>query len=311
MIYDEAAGGSVHNFPSASVHSMKGNVSLPMTTYDRLSRTCAVTILTLALAAPLARDAAAAPDAGTAAKPAAGAKAKSPAAKASGKTKAATTAKADGGAPAAATPAKAATKGDTKGEAKGEAKAETPPPANSSPMAELKKSNAELDKILKKNRPNWSPEAEAQRSEVRKVVGSFLDYGELARRALSRHWDGLTPKQRDEFVSTLRELVERSYLKQIHGGGANYDIKYEKEQKNGGEASVNATLNTTSRGKKVKVALEYRLLWKDGHWLVYDVLTDDQSMLENYRAEFNKIINKEGFDALLKRMKKKLDEKDE
>ena len=33
--------------------------------------------------------------------------------------------------------------------------------------------------------------------------------------------------------------------------------------------------------------------------------------LENYRAEFNKIINKEGFDALLKRMKKKLDEKEE
>ncbi|MBC8132669.1 MAG: ABC transporter substrate-binding protein, partial [Deltaproteobacteria bacterium] len=32
---------------------------------------------------------------------------------------------------------------------------------------------------------------------------------------------------------------------------------------------------------------------------------------ENYRAEFNKIINKDGFDTLLKRMKKKLEEKDE
>ena len=45
--------------------------------------------------------------------------------------------------------------------------------------------------------------------------------------------------------------------------------------------------------------------------MVYDVVTDEQSMLENYRAEFNKIINKEGFDALLKRMKKKMDEKEE
>ena len=185
----------------------------------------------------------------------------------------------------------------------------SPTPA-ASPMAELKRSNLALDKVLQKNRPNWSPEAELQRSEVRKIVGSFLDYGELARRALARHWDPLTPKQREEFVNTLRELVERSYLRQVHGNAA-YNIKYDKEEKNGNEASVTATLNTTARGKKVVIALEYKMLHKDGHWVVYDVLTDDQSMLENYRAEFNKIITKESFEALLKKMKKKLDEKDE
>jgi phospholipid transport system substrate-binding protein len=184
-----------------------------------------------------------------------------------------------------------------------------PPPAGSSPMAELKKSNQQLDKVLQKNRPNWSPEAELQRAEVRKVVGGFLDYGELARRSLARHWETLTPKQREEFVSTLRELVERSYLKQVHGNPS-YTIKYDKEEKAGNEATVDATLLTVSRGKKVNIALEYKMLWKD-HWVVYDVLTDEQSMLENYRAEFNKIINKDGFDALLKRMKKKLDEKQE
>ena len=185
-----------------------------------------------------------------------------------------------------------------------------PPPASSSPMAELKKSNEKLDKILQKNRPNWSPEAELQRSEVRKLVGSFLDYGELARRALAKHWDGITGKQREDFVETLRELVERSYLKQVHGN-ANYNIKYDKETKQDSEATVTGVLNTMARGKKVKIALEYKMLWRGDHWVVYDVVTDEQSMLENYRAEFNKIINKEGFDALMKRMKKKLAEKDE
>lgn len=205
-------------------------------------------------------------------------------------------------APAADKPAEAAA-------AKPADKPAGPPPASSSPMAELKRSNEKLDKILSKKSPNWSPEADAQRSEVRKLVGTFLDYGELAKRSLARHWETLTPKQRDEFVNTLRELVERSYLKQVHGN-PNYQIKYEKETKEGNEATVIGTLHTVARGKKVKVALEYKLLWKD-HWLVYDVVTDEQSMLENYRAEFNKIINKEGFDALLKRMKKKLDEKEE
>jgi phospholipid transport system substrate-binding protein len=218
-------------------------------------------------------------------------------------------------APPASTKAKATPAADKPAEApaapaaKPADKPATPPPASASPMAELKKSNEKLDKILAKKSPNWSPEADAQRSEVRKLVGTFLDYGELAKRSLARHWDTLTPKQRDEFVNTLRELVERSYLKQVHGN-PNYQIKYEKETKQGNEATVTGTLHTVARGKKVKVALEYKLLWKD-HWLVYDVVTDEQSMLENYRAEFNKIINKEGFDALLKRMKKKLDEKEE
>jgi phospholipid transport system substrate-binding protein len=188
--------------------------------------------------------------------------------------------------------------------------AETAPPANSSPMAELKKSNAQLDKVLQKNKPNWSPEAELERSEVKKLVGSFLDYGELAKRSLNKNWDKITGKQREEFVETLRELVERSYLRQMHGS-PNYNIKYEKEEKTGSEADVTATLNTVSRGKKTKVALEYKMLWRDGHWVVYDVVTDEQSMLENYRAEFNKIINRDGFDALLKKMRKKLDEKDD
>jgi phospholipid transport system substrate-binding protein len=204
---------------------------------------------------------------------------------------------------------KAAADEASKGAGEAPAAATGPPPPNSSPMAELKKSNAQLDKVLQRNRPNWSPEAELQRSEVRKVVGGFLDYAELARRSLGKNWDTITPKQRDEFVNTLRELVERSYLKQVHGN-PNYSIKYDKEEKTGNEADVTATLNTMSRGKKVQVALEYKMLWKD-RWVVYDVLTDDQSMLENYRAEFNKIINKDGFDALLRRMKKKLDEKEE
>ncbi len=204
-------------------------------------------------------------------------------------------------------------KADAPSKADAPAKADVPAgaatPPTGSPMAELKKQNLALDKVLQKNLPNWTPEAELQRTEVRKIVGSFLDYGELAKRSLARHWDTLTPKQRDDFSNTLRELVERSYLRQLHGN-ANYNIKYEKEAKDGNEATVDATLHTMARGKKVEIALQYKMLGKSGEWLVYDVLTDEQSMLENYRAEFNKIISKDGFDALMKRMKKKLDEKE-
>jgi phospholipid transport system substrate-binding protein len=188
-------------------------------------------------------------------------------------------------------------------------KAAATPPADSSPLAELRKSNNTLKKLLAKQPPSWSPENDARNSEVRKTVDQFLDFEELARRALNRHWDGLTPRQRTEFVTTLRDLVDRNYLKQIHGK-PDYDLKFDKETKDGNEAEVHATLTTTtSKGKKVSVELVHRMVYKGGHWVVYDVVTDDQSLLENYRAEFNKIIEKDGFDALLKRMRRKLDQK--
>ncbi|HJX65352.1 MAG TPA: ABC transporter substrate-binding protein [Polyangia bacterium] len=178
-----------------------------------------------------------------------------------------------------------------------------------SPMAELKKSDGALKKLFARRAPSWSPEADAKRGEMRKIVTGFLDFEELSRRSLARHWDGLSAKQRTEFVATLRDLIERSYIRQVHGS-PNYDMAFEKETIDGHEADVTATLHSMARGKKVNVSMEYKLLAKEGKWLVYDVITDEQSMLENYRAEFSKIINKESFDALLKRMKKKLEEKE-
>lgn len=198
----------------------------------------------------------------------------------------------------------------TKKAADAEATSPAAPPTGSSPMAELKKSDAALKKVFQKQAPSWSPESDAKRTEMRKIMDSFLDFDELGRRALARHWEGLSPKQRTEFVSTLRELIERSYLKQVHGA-ANYNLEFQKETITDSQADVIATLHASSKGKKVEVAMEYKLLYKGGRWLVYDVVTDEQSMIENYRAEFNKIIAKESFDALMKRMKKKLQEKEE
>jgi phospholipid transport system substrate-binding protein len=186
--------------------------------------------------------------------------------------------------------------------------AEAAPAGSDSPLADLKKANQQLKKSFGNRKPSWSPEAEAKNTEIRKIVGSFLDFEELARRALAKHWEGLTAKQRADFVKTLRELVERNYVKQLYGQ-PDYDLRLEREEKTDNEATVFGTLHATAKGKKVTMVLEYKLVRKGNRWVVYDVITDDLSLLENYRAEFNKVIAKESFDALLARMKKKLAEK--
>ena len=190
--------------------------------------------------------------------------------------------------------------------------AAAPAGAGDSPMGELRKANQQLKKSFANRRPSWSPEAEAKNTEVQKIVGGFLDFEELAKRSLSRHWDKLSSKQRTEFIKTLRELVERNYIRQLYGQ-PDYDLRLEREERAGEEATVWGTLHASSKGKKVTMELEYKFIRKaqgnTSRWVVYDVITDDLSLLENYRAEFNKVIARESFDALLAKMKKKLQEK--
>jgi phospholipid transport system substrate-binding protein len=188
--------------------------------------------------------------------------------------------------------------------------AATPASEGAGPRAALEDANLRLKKIFasRKPSPSWSPESEAKRADVQKIVGGFLDFEELAKRSLSRHWETLPPAKRAEFVKTLRELIERNYIKQLYGQ-PDYNLKLENEERSGNEATVTGTLHARAKGKKVTMALEYKMLRKNNRWVVYDVVTDDLSLLENYRAEFNKVIARESFDALLGKMKKKLAEK--
>ncbi len=210
---------------------------------------------------------------------------------------------------AVAAPTTAATKADAVKADAVKADAKAPAGAkNESPRASLEDANARLKKVFGTKKPSWSPEADAKSADIKKIVGSFLDFEELSRRALSRHWEGLTPAKRADFVRTLRELIERNYVQQLYGQ-PDYKLQLDTEEKKGDEATVAGTLFATAKGKKVEMALEYKFIKKNGRWVVYDVITDDLSMLENYRAEFNKVIARESFDALLAKLKKKLAQK--
>jgi len=47
---------------------------------------------------------------------------------------------------------------------------------------------------------------------------------------------------------------------------------------------------------------------KGERWMVYDVITDELSLVRNYRTQFQRIISGQGYDGLLTKMKTKLNE---
>lgn len=143
--------------------------------------------------------------------------------------------------------------------------------------------------------------AAERRSAVRKIANEIFDFSEIARRSLGRYWQPLSEAQRSEFVGLFADLLERSYISKIELYGGE-KINYGGERVDGDLAIV-STKVITKNGTEVPI--DYRLFRRGDRWMIYDVNIEGISLVSNYRTQFNKIIQTNGYNALVDRMKAK------
>lgn len=169
----------------------------------------------------------------------------------------------------------------------------------------VKIANETIAKLLRQSAAPGS-EAEKQLSvQVTSSVRELLDVDALGRRALVDHWSKLSPEQQTRFSTLLRNLIEANYIKGLRAN-LQYEVVYTGEKKRGDDLVVTTEVKTQRRGRPYTIGVDYVLRQDAGKWRVFDVITDGVGLVENYRAQFNKIIAKEGFDGLIARMQKKL-----
>ena len=169
----------------------------------------------------------------------------------------------------------------------------------------VKDANDKISALLKQKVAPNSKEEKELAGKVTTSVRDFLDIDELGKRAMVDQWSKLTPAQQTEFLSTLRALIEDNYVRGLRAN-LEFTIDYtgESTDKNG-NVVVTTTINTKRKNRAVKIAVDY-VLEKSGDKLkAFDVRTDGVGLVENYRTQFNKIVEKEGFSGLIARMKKK------
>jgi phospholipid transport system substrate-binding protein len=176
-----------------------------------------------------------------------------------------------------------------------------------SPMGLLKHSHARINELLRKGYVASSPDGKRVQAEVKQLVNGFLDYRELSRRSLGQHWDARTKREQDEFVAVLRDLIERNYVSQLRSN-LDYQVSYKGETVKGDEATVRTVVRVEKDHRFAETEIVYKLRQVGGAWLVFDIVTDDVSLIENYRTQFNRIISRESYPALLKKMRRKLEE---
>jgi phospholipid transport system substrate-binding protein len=71
---------------------------------------------------------------------------------------------------------------------------------------------------------------------------------------------------------------------------------------------VTTLVTVKTSGKSTDAEIIYKMRKAAEGWRVWDIITDEVSLVRGYRTQFNKIITEQSYEALIKKMKSKLAE---
>lgn len=148
--------------------------------------------------------------------------------------------------------------------------------------------------------------------KLRALAEANFDFSDMARTALGYHWRDLTPQQRSQFVPVFTSFIEDVYLSKMLDYGvekirhdiATTNVSFTGQQLQGADyAEVHSTARFQDQPQPVKV--DYLLKRNSAEWKIYDLDIDAISVMANYRNQFNRVINQNGYPALVSVLQKK------
>lgn len=144
------------------------------------------------------------------------------------------------------------------------------------------------------------------RQQIEDEVLHIFDFKEFSSRTVGPRWGTFSPAQQQQFSDAFAELLMNTYLSKIDGYNGEQVVYTGEVSSPKGDRTEVRTLITMKDSKKVPVA--YRMLPKNGSWLVYDVLIENISLVKNYRTQFQDILNTGSPDQLIAKVKAKAQE---
>jgi phospholipid transport system substrate-binding protein len=147
-------------------------------------------------------------------------------------------------------------------------------------------------------RPGDAAETERRRAEIRQAAVELFDFNEMCRRLLGQRWTDASLQEQQDFVAVFTDLLQGAYLNTI-GSYPLATVTFLGETINGSYAQVQSRMAAGTKS----VAIEYRLLERDGQWGVYDIAVDGVSLISNYRSQFTSMLKRMTFAQLLDRLR--------
>ena len=141
---------------------------------------------------------------------------------------------------------------------------------------------------------------------IRALFERVFDFRDAAERSLGRQWQASNVAEQNEFTRLFAEFMQRGFVyflaivAKVDGRAPGITIHFLSESLAGETATVQ-TLVVRRRG--MPIALDYDLVDRNRRWVVRDVTIEGVSLVENYRAQFDRVMRASSYAELVQRMK--------
>ncbi|MBU1241334.1 ABC transporter substrate-binding protein [Myxococcota bacterium] len=134
------------------------------------------------------------------------------------------------------------------------------------------------------------------------TMEQYFHFDLMAQGAMHKHWSTLTADQQKEFRTLFSRMLKKSYLKKL--------VKHEKfkvitkgQKIKGDKARVQTMLIKIGGSDEDNIDVVYKMVKVGKSWKVYDVLTDEVSLVRNYRSTYAGLMKKGGTSSLFAHLK--------
>ena len=178
-------------------------------------------------------------------------------------------------------------------------------PAMAGPATErVREFFASADRIIVD--PAYDARPEERLTALRGLVAEMVDFRHAAAVALASEWELRSAGERDEFVRLFADLLETSVFASV-GSRARIDrgltVTYTNEALARETTTVLTTVLTRS-GREMSVG--FRMAHPQERWIVQDLVVDGVSLVENYRAQFQKFMQRSSYAGLVSEMRARI-----
>jgi phospholipid transport system substrate-binding protein len=154
-----------------------------------------------------------------------------------------------------------------------------------------------LDQVMGlQNDPALSTQARAQ--AIHKIIERNFDFALMAKDSLGPTYERLGGGQRQEFTQTFGYLFQDSYTRLVLNFLKKENIQYGRELPEGEKARVDTAIVRTNEN----IPVTYLMHTAPQGWILYDVMVDGVSILQNYKTQFAQVIRTKSFEFLLNKM---------
>ena len=171
--------------------------------------------------------------------------------------------------------------------------------AETSPRGELEDFFGRVTAVL-----SVATNAKQARDDVRSLARALFDGPGAARRALGSDWELRTVAEREEFTRMFTGVVEQAYLEIVQSRlprDRPLAIRIVGEDPIAERGTVVRTEVQGRYGSDMQ--LDYLMSRSGKGWLIRDIVIDGISLVENYRAQFARILRTSSYADLVLRLR--------